>query len=448
MNDEIKAPELREASHELVEVLHQHLELPHYVETYRQSTERVRWVVFVLMVLSVVVLLMQWNTWKMSWLHYRMSKLVSVADAAKQLPDESDAAFAHRADRAVASSTLKDRFRTNADLVATRDAYRSAVVERLMLFEIPGIGVTLDINDLGLFSGLAFSLLLLLLVFALMREYENLYMALFKVRHLHDMNLPGADDVNQHIQHVGGDSIANFLYHALAMSQVFSAPPTLAVWRPSLLKRWAPNFVFLFPAAIQSFVIYTNFATLDIAEAYGVPWTVMVPQCILEISVVALASVAIIYANACNYRWRSAFLHINPSYKRVQALPWAVWVRMWFRKRLFGDHLQRRLSGQLVHQLRVEHDRIDDTFEVENHLEITGKTMIKPDDDAAVGGDISYDELQRMSRGLRDKAQTEGERRYPTEVVKLLHAAVTSSVLDGAVWRAKAQFRIRKVGKT
>src|ERR1019366_6752477 len=136
MNDEIKAPELREASHELVEVLHQHLELPHYVETYRQSTERVRWVVFVLMVLSVVVLLMQWNTWKMSWLHYRMSKLVSVADAAKQLPDESDAAFAHRADRAVASSTLKDRFRTNADLVATRDAYRSAVVERLMLFEI------------------------------------------------------------------------------------------------------------------------------------------------------------------------------------------------------------------------------------------------------------------------------------------------------------------------
>jgi hypothetical protein len=121
---------------------------------------------------------------------------------------------------------------------------------------------------------------------------------------------------------------------------------------------------------------------------------------------------------------------------------------MWFRKRLFGDHLQRRLSGQLVHQLRVEHDRIDDTFEVENHLEITGKTMIKPDDDAAVGGDISYDELQRMSRGLRDKAQTEGERRYPTEVVKLLHAAVTSSVLDGAVWRAKAQFRIRKVGKT
>jgi hypothetical protein len=262
------------------------------------------------------------------------------------------------------------------------------------------------------------------------------------------MSMPGVDAVNQHIQHDGGDSMANFLYHALAMSQVFSAPPTLAAWRPSLLKRWAPSFVFLFPAVIQSFVILTNFATLDIAAAYGVPWTVMLPQCVLEISVVALAFIAITYANACNYRWRSAFLHINPSYKRVEAVPWAVWVRMWFRKNLFGDYLQRRLSGQLVHQLRVEHDRIDDTFEVENHFEITRKTTIKPGDDTPIDGDISYDELQRMSRELRDKAKTEGESRYPTEVVKLLHAAVTSSVLDGAVWRARAQFRIRKVGKT
>jgi hypothetical protein len=446
MQDGIPAPELRDASAQLIEVLHQHLELPHYVETYRQSTERVRWIIFVLMVLSVVVLLMQWNTYKMSWLHYRMSKLAEVADAAKQRPNEDDADFARRADLALAASTLKNRFQTSADLAATRDAYRSAVVDRLMLFEVPGIGVTLDINDLGLFSGVAFSLLLLLLVFALMREYENLYMALFKVRHLHDAKMPGVDALNQHIQHVGGDSTANFLYHALAMSQVFSAPPTLAVWRPSLLKRWAPSIVFLFPAVIQSFVIGTNFATLPVAEAYGVPWTAMIPQCVLEITVVALAIVAIIYANACNYRWRSAFLHINPSYKRVEAVPWAVWVRMWFRQSLFGDHLQRRLSGQLVHQLRVEQDRIDDTIEVEEQLEIIIKRTIKPDDDVAIAGDISYEELQKMSRGLRDKANAEAALKYPTGVIKLLHASVTSSVLDGEVWRAKAQFKLRKLG--
>ena len=406
MNTPFEAPALNQVS----EVLHQHLELSHYVETYRQSTERVRWVIFVLMVLSVVVLVAQWNTASASWLRHRLDKLSDVAIATKSLAEPT-------ADKTVLQMT-KGRFHTRSQLDDMLTAYRGAVVERVILFEIPGIGVTFDINDLGLFSGVAFSLLLLLLVFALMREYENLYLALFKVRRLHDAQTPPA----------GGESTANYLYHALAMSQVFGAPPTLAVWRPSLLKRAVPSIVFLLPAAIQGYIIYTNYKTLEIASSYDVPPSVMFPQYILLVSVCVLAAVATAYASASNYRWRSGFLHVNPSYKRVEALPWSVWLRLPFRSKSFGGHLQRRLSAQLVQRLRVTRDRVNGIVRVQHSVEISGK-------------DISYGELQQMCQELRRRAEGIAER--DCEEYHFLRANVISSVLHDVTWKVKAEFEVR-----
>jgi len=393
------------------EVLHQHLELSHYIDTYRQATERVRWVIFVLMVLCVVVLVAQWNTAPASWLRHRLDKLVEIDEAVAKSPSGT-------ANATVARLT-KGRFQSLKELEASLDQYRSAVFERVVLFEIPGIGVTFDINDLGLFSGVAFSLLLLLLVFALMREYENLYLALFKVRRLHDSNVTLA----------GAESAANYLYHALAMSQVFAAPPTLAVWRPSALKRSVPSIVFLLPALIQSYIIYTNYNSLDRAIAYGLTKSVMVPQYALLGFVITLAAIAIAYAKACDHRWRSAFLHVNPSFKRVGHVPWSVWLRLPFRAQSFGDHLQRVLSGQLVQRLRVTRDRYNGVIEVEE------KDFHVPH------GLITYHQLRDMGRLLRKKAEKKAQ--DACSEYQLLRVNVKSSVLHENAWSVVARYDIR-----
>src|SRR5438477_3367966 len=200
------------------ESLYEHLELAHYVEIFRGSADRVRYVIFVIIVFSIVILVAQWNTTDLSWVPQRYRKLNELYDAVRRMPEPA-------ADERVRKQT-RARFLSRDDLKENLSEYRKLRVEHVFLVQMPGMGATFDINDLGLFSGITYVLLLLLLLFSLMREHENLYLALFKVRRLHDRPGTIAD----------GESTANYLYHSLAMSQVLSSPPTLAQWRPSSFK--------------------------------------------------------------------------------------------------------------------------------------------------------------------------------------------------------------------
>ena len=285
------------------ESLYEHLELAHYVEIFRGSADRVRYVIFVIIVFSIVILVAQWNTTDLSWVPQRYRKLNELYDAVRRMPEPA-------ADERVRKQT-RARFLSRDDLKENLSEYRKLRVEHVFLVQMPGMGATFDINDLGLFSGITYVLLLLLLLFSLMREHENLYLALFKVRRLHDRPGTIAD----------GESTANYLYHSLAMSQVLSSPPTLAQWRPSSFKIAILNVVFIVPAAVQAYIIYVNYQTLPIAQSYGASTSVMFPQYVLFILVVIMGALAITYADACNKRWKSAFLHVNPALARVAPLP-------------------------------------------------------------------------------------------------------------------------------
>src|SRR3954470_23866376 len=130
--------------------------------------------------------------------------------------------------------------------------YSKLRLERELFPHIPILGITFDVNDLGLFCGMAYVLLLLLLLFSLMREHEHLHLALFKVRRLHD------DSRNRG----GGESRANYLYHALAMSQVLNSPPTLASWKPSRFKTVTLSLIFFLPVAMELFIVVVDWSTL------------------------------------------------------------------------------------------------------------------------------------------------------------------------------------------
>lgn len=152
-------------------------------------------------------------------------------------------------------------------------------------------------------------MLLSLLLFCLSREHDNLYLALFKVRRLHERDSDNGD----------GESAANYLYHALAMSQVLSSPPTRARWQKSRAKNLILRLLYLVPLMVQTYIAIINTDSLDIARILGAGSALVMLPVYLSVLITGLLGVlAIRYAQACERRWRSAFFRINPSIERVE----------------------------------------------------------------------------------------------------------------------------------
>jgi len=387
----------------------EHLELSHYISVFSASAGRVRYVMFIIMVLSVTVLVGQWNTTDPSWIKQRYKALLEVSERAKPMVEGAANQFVY--------NKTNHRYATREEVSETLKEYRVRLVERVFFAQIPGLGVSFDINDLGWFSGISYMLLLLLLVFSLMREHENLYLALFKVMRLHDRDS----------KRPNGESTANFLYHALAMGTVFTTPPSLALWRPAAPQRVFLNVVFFVPAFVQGYIVLTNYLTLPVATAYGAnPSTIMIPQYLFLGVVIALGVVAYIYAEAANRRWRSAFFHLNPALKRVRQQPWSMWTR---RSRLGAyDPFQRKLWAQVVQKLVCDDAEIDDEFPITNTLAVSGDK-------------ITYADVIQMCRELETKAAERARDRCAHYA--FASADIESSTLDGPIWVVTARWSMR-----
>jgi len=396
------------------EALHEHLELAHYIEVFRASSEYVRRIIFIILVFSIVMLVAQWNTTDASWVPRRYDGLKQLYERVKHNPES-------QADAVIAKHT-NGRLASREELLATLEEYRRHRVEKVLLLEIPGLGVTFDINDLGNFCGVAYALLLILLVLALIREHENLYLALFKVRRLHDRDKHKGD----------GESKANYLYHALAMSQVLSSPPTLAQWSQPFAKRALLNSVLFVPALVQGYIIYVNVVTLFVARAYGSTAKVMLPQYAFFLINVILGILALLYAEACNHRWKSAFLYINPALKYIQSQPWPLWVKR--PTSLPKDPLQRHLWAQAISKLTLARELADETITVKHAITL-GRPM------------ISYGDVVQMCREIEAEAAQQAHE--ACESFHVLKGNIVASELNGSVWEVAADFDIRcRVRKT
>jgi len=389
------------------ELLEEHLELAHYIDLFKSSAEYVRRIILVMLLFSVVMLVAQWNTTSGSWVPRRYRKLAEVYSGVKDKPDD-------KADADVRKWS-GGRLGSREELREYLHEYQRARVERVMLVDIPGVGVTFDINDLGNFCGLAYFIILTTLVLALIREHENLYLALFKVRRLHDRDKNKSD----------GESKGNYLYHALAMSQVLSSPPTLAQWKQPKFKRALLNFVLFVPAIVQAYVIWANSATLAIVKMYDVSPAVMIPQYALLLVNLSLGILALLYTEACNHRWKSAFLYVNPALKHIEAQPWPLWVKR--PTSLPKEPLQRRLWAQAIGGLRLAHQPKSTTITVEHAL-------------ALESARISYREVVRLCGEMEAMAAQKAH--AECAAAHLINGRVTSSVLNGAVWEVTAEFDV------
>jgi hypothetical protein len=398
---------LRPESPEIVpESLQEHMELSHYIDVFRSSAERVRRVIFIVMVFSVIMLVAQWNTTELSWMPLRYKGLESIYFRAEKIPNKDIA------DAEVYQET-GGRIWTREELRDYIKEFLKQRIERVTFVEIPGLGVTFDINDLGNFSGIAYTLLMTLLLFSIAREHENLYLALFKVRRLHDHGKLKSD----------GESTANYLYHSLAMSQVLNSPPTLAQWDPSKIKTRILCIIYIVPTLVGGYIIYENRRTLPVVHALGGSNSVMVPQYIFFAIVLALGVLAIIYSTSCDRRWESAFFYVNPELLRVRARPWPVWVGL-----RSGHPLRRRMWNQAVTKLIVTEKA------TRNEAQVLVKESVPIHEDEK----ISYAAMNELCDKLEQSAAKDAP--LQKDWVSKSPREVKSSILSNGQWHVEANF--------
>jgi len=225
--------------------------------------------------------------------------------------------------------------------------YPEKYVDEMVLVNLPLLGISVDVNDFGLLGGITLTLLMALLLLSIRRMDENLYLAIFKIRRLHEEEERRED----------GDSRANLLYHALAMGQVFYHPPTLARWR---IGRWQGlmqqtiRLVLLIPFFVHAWTVYGNAKTLYIAIWYrdgGIPFYRLMTQFLLLCVIGALVVACCWYARASEQRWRHAFFFVNPHHTLMKPTPLGRWLRLTSHWSKEEKKLRAMLAGALVKEI-------------------------------------------------------------------------------------------------
>jgi hypothetical protein len=334
-------------------------QIEHYIRALGTSSSRVRFVMLAVIVASVAAAATLWGERSGAWPQDRLNmastyrriaatcQLFAHYKEATQCADELDqkgllgkhdlstkqetekAAILARHQiqgRECAKECEAARFFVNYG-VGTKDEAKlfaeqqwGAFVNNILYVKAPVLGLTFDINDLGLMAGTTFAILMLVMVFYTHRAHENLFLAMWKVKEVAVQK----DCFDQ------PDSQANLLYHALAMEQVFTVPPTLARWDDFRLFRRAHYSLFFVPLVVQALVFANDVHTAAKGFAFSEPETrlSLVGQSGLIVIVASFCLLCCAHLHADDTLWDQTFYFINPSYRfRMKSL-WFYWVRL------------------------------------------------------------------------------------------------------------------------
>jgi hypothetical protein len=260
------------------------------LENTGKASDRGRWVLIVMQVACIVVFMAAWHEVSFSWTYARLTtaraavwyldcdKIVHLETANQALTN--DEKYKHDECHFVSEKELSQPIPSIQDSTCKRTElapFCSNEIERAKLFLVlrrvsplqarkylenlessfvdhtinvaaPFLGVTLDVNDLGLLGAATFLLLLTWLLYSLRREEENLSI-LFK----------RASDV---------ELIP--LYHLLSMTQVFTIPPRTKMKRSRITEQiWSAlaKILFMTPVGVELFVVWNDRMTLPIGSA-------------------------------------------------------------------------------------------------------------------------------------------------------------------------------------
>jgi hypothetical protein len=311
-------------------------EIAGYVDAFRVSSDRSRRFIFVIVTVCVLLFIASWNLHRLSWSRIRMAKAAELRTRANVIAKA--AALAGVDVAKVQSATLPTDSMYGRLVV---EKYAEEYVKQMLVVHIPAVGISTDVNELGLLGGITLTLLMGLLLAALARQHENLYLCIFKIRRLFERDE----------RRVDGESAANYLYHSLAMSQLLNMPPTLARWPSGTRKPFinaAVKASFLIPAALQFYVVWTNW-TSGVPGFYKAnPHGKLLVQAFFAILLAALAVGCVLLVRAMDKRWRGIFFYINPGHRVKDPTPRLIWLKLRSRWTRAEKELRLELEKALI----------------------------------------------------------------------------------------------------
>ena len=297
-------------------------EFDYYVDAFIQSSNRVRYAIVTVTIASVLLAFGHHNASDGSWFNSRLAlanralheKVWEIEGSMDDLPEDVRLAKEWADGRGL---------RSEAQVMEHIKTLEEARTDRLILLQIPFFGVSHDVNDLGLLGGVALTILMLLLTFAMARQNENLYLSLWRIRRAFE------DDERAGVKPGDRRGRANLIYHTLAMSQQFSQPPTLARWRLGKMALLSP-LLLLAPFVIQMFCYIHDLSTVQKGMIINSEATIqsLVVQSASLVLVLMMTLVCLAYSHANNVRWRATFQRINPAHVSFDQPSWLEWVKL------------------------------------------------------------------------------------------------------------------------
>ena len=291
-------------------------EIDFHVESFIKSSNLVRYSIIVITVASILLFVGHYNSRTDSWFNSRLKLAYLAMHEKVWLAKEGELSGVKELARLWASSR---QYQTEEEIKEHIKTLEDARTHRLLLLEVPFFGVSHDVNDLGIFGSIALSVLMIMLTFSMSRQHENLYLALWRVRRIWDL-----ENRNQ-----SPTSHANLIYHTLAMSQQFSQPPSLARWKTRRFKRLS-RVLLLSPLIVQtlSFIHDWNTRELGIIVNERATWTSLFIQAAALVVVFALTSICYMYTRSNELRWISTFECINREFAKLDQPSWLEWVQL------------------------------------------------------------------------------------------------------------------------
>ena len=249
-----------------------------YIEATVDASRRSRRVALLIAFGSIIAITSIWNSRQTSWAQQRYD---AITNANRYYLSENLGSTKTKLDELWLDSldTASVQRFVETTKLQTRDEFDnlskiySTLLEDIYTVKIPLFGITLDVNDLGIFSGASFTLFLLVFAFCLSREFMNLKLTFAKINQVNDEQ-------------------KQYYFELLSMNQVLTITPPFKG-----LKTWSffPLFLSALPALTQVSVFVFDVTTIEFGHAISVSATnqMLIVSAIFVLSTMTLSALCI-----------------------------------------------------------------------------------------------------------------------------------------------------------
>jgi hypothetical protein len=280
--------------------------LQHYIDATRESTDRTRKILLIMIVASIVIATACWNTRSSGWVNSRLAMAKAVDDILVKQDPQPLPAGVPTPNPVLSIAPGQDTLYKNAEELINKTGRtpnqakqnllwaQKVRTEQLSQIQVPILGISFDVNDLGLLGGVTFIVMLMWVNYSLWHQSNNLKLAFSFARQLDE------DEGN-----------ARWLYHTyqnLAMRQVLSIPPrpaSIVAKNPGARKLWIRKLsksLYALPFVVQLAVVLHDWFTADLGTELN--WWA-------TLTVLVTGSVFLIFIGVltvtCFSRWKETF---------------------------------------------------------------------------------------------------------------------------------------------